>query len=175
MTVELILFVFFLARSVAVQEPNAANTEQLPQDNSDPIIDEITVYGEKTTPALRDELIAAEDDAFTLFNRLNADNGYDIICKRETRIGSQIPKRVCLTRMARNALAAQREDEGEGVMDGGDFIGAAVFRGGSGRSAKQRRALLEKMRDLANKNPELLEALKKRLAAQKTLDDARAK
>lgn len=145
------------------QEPPASGKERP--------VDEITVYGEKSTPALRDALIVAEDNVFELFNRLNTDNGYDIVCKRETRIGSQIRKRVCLTRMYRDALAASTEDD-EGILaDGGDFTGTSVFIGGSG-SARHQRLLIEKMRQLASENPELLDALRKRLEAQKALDSA---
>lgn len=163
----------FLLMSLA-QEPAVTSADEPSGKVEGRTVDEITVYGEKSTPKLRDELIAAEDDVFALFNKLNKDNAYDIICKRETRIGSQIPKRVCLTRMYRDALAAKTEDEEGGIVDGDDFTGTSVFVSGGG-SARQQRILMEKMRTLARENPELLKALRNRLAAQIALDAAREK
>ena len=129
----------------------------------DATIDEITVVGARTLGAMRAKVTMAEDQVYALYNDLNEDDGYDIICKRETRIGSQIPKRVCLARMYREALAEETVDEDSGFITAGRVT----------RSSRHQRILQEKMRTLAREHPELLQALKKRHALDQEFKQAR--
>lgn len=129
----------------------------------DATIDEITVVGARSLGAMRTKVTIAEDQVYALFNDLNEDDGYDIICKKETRIGSQIPKRVCLARMYREALAEETVDE--------DF--GSVRTGRMTRNSKHQKILQEKMRTLARQHPELLQALRKRHALDQEFKKAR--
>lgn len=129
----------------------------------DATIDEITVVGARTLGAMRAKVTIAEDQVYALFNDLNEDDGYDIICKKETRIGSQIPKRVCLARMYREALAEETVDEDSGFVTTGRMT----------RSSKHQKILQEKMRSLAKQHPELLQALRKRHALDQEFKQAR--
>jgi len=129
----------------------------------DAAIDEITIVGARTLGSMRAEVVIAEDRAFELFNDFNDDDGYDIICKRETRIGSQIPKRVCLARMYRETLAEATIDEDFGDLRLGRMTG----------SDKHQKILQEKMRALAMEHPELLSALQKRYALEQKFKQAR--
>jgi hypothetical protein len=129
----------------------------------DATIDEITVVGARSLGAMRAEVTMAEDQVYALFNDLNEDDRYDIICKKEARIGSQIPKRVCLARMYRDALAEETVDEDSGFVPAGTMT----------RSSKHQKILQEKMRALAMEHPELLQALKKRRALDQEFKQAR--
>lgn len=132
----------------------------------DKAIDEITVVGARDLALIRAEVMVAEDAVYSLFNDLNDDDGYDIICKMETRIGSQIPKRVCLARMYRESLA-------EATVDATDAAGLVV--GNMTRNAQQQKILQEKMRALAIEHPELLAALRERYALDQKFKAARDK
>ena len=128
----------------------------------DETIDEITVIGAKSLVEMRHEITLAEDRVFTLFNDFNKDDGYDIICKKQTPIGSQIPQRVCLARM-------YREGRSEAVADDfGEFADNKMPA-----AAKHQRILREKMRNLAAQHPELLQALQKRRSLVKEFEAER--
>ena len=129
------------------------------------IIDEVTVLGVRELASLRADVIRAEDVVYDLYNELNDDDRYDIICKKETRIGSQIPRRVCLSRLYRDAVSEASEE----VLDGSDVGTIGV------NSARHNAILRERMAALANQHPELLAALKKRLELKKKLEQERAK
>ena len=141
-------------------EPSVAGIQP-----DDEIIDEVTVLGVRELADLRAEVVLAEDAVYVLFNDLNDDDRYDIVCKKETRIGSQIPKRICQARLYRDAVAA----EAEAVTDGEIMPGMKV------NSTKHNAILREKMAALANEHPELLAALKKRLELSRKFERERAK
>lgn len=132
----------------------------------DTTIDEITAVGARTLGSMRTEVVIAENEVYALFNDLNDDDGYDIICKKETRIGSQIPHRVCLARMYREAVAEATVDQ-----DSGGFMPAGRMAG----SSKHQKILREKMLALAIEYPELSAALKKRHALAKKFQEERDK
>jgi hypothetical protein len=132
-------------------------------EDVDETIDEITVMGARSLAMMRAEVIKAEDAIYELFNELNDDDGYDIICKKETRIGSQIPQRVCLARMYRDEVAMATVDQ----------EGPAMPVGNMTRSSRNQAILIDKMRALANEHPELLDALKKRYALDQRYKEQR--
>ncbi len=128
------------------------------EPNSKPdMIDEITVMGSQSLSSLRREIVEAEDNIYAIFNSLNHDDDYDIICKKETRIGSQILYRVCKARLYRESVAEATED----------YVDQGAQHGVTLNAQKHREILREKMRALAAENPQLVEALKTRLALQK--------
>lgn len=120
--------------------------------------EEITVYGDKSRPQIRQEFRAIENRMYTLFNNLNEQNDYDIVCRKETRVGSQIIRRVCKARLffkARSELA-----EGEST---------STLRPSALTNVKRHEAKLREItRELAAENPELLELLRTR---QSMLDE----
>ena len=147
-------------------EPEPVADEQATDIQPDAeIVDEVTVLGVRELADLRVEVVRAEDAVYSLFNDLNDDDRYDIICKRETRIGSQIPRRICQARMFRDAVAEAAEDVAEGELMGGAMV----------NSSKHNAILREKMAALASEHPELLAALKKRLEASEKFERERTK
>jgi hypothetical protein len=132
--------------------------------NVDDTIDEITVMGARSLALMRAEVAEAEQAVYDMFNELNDDDDYDIICKKETRIGSQIPRRVCLVRMYRERLAELTVDE---TQDSLLIVGTMT------NSRKHQEILIEKMRALAKEHPELLDALRERYRLEAEFDAAR--
>ena len=87
-------------------------------------LEEIIVTAPRSLRSMRAEIDAVQDRAFALFNELNVDNDYDIVCRRETPTGSHIPQRVCRPRyMDRlEAEAAQEFLAGDTYFDPGADI-----------------------------------------------------
>ena len=77
-------FAVFAATAMAQEtansdQPIAAETPIAPDEE---IIDEITVMGARELASLRAELIRADDAVYDLYNNLNDDDAYDVICKK---------------------------------------------------------------------------------------------
>jgi len=134
-------------------------------DETDEVVDEITVMGVRDLGALRTELMRAEDEVYDLYNEINEDDDYDIVCKRVALIGSQIKRRVCQARIYRDALSEATEDDEGGIL----YVGSIV------NEQKHGKILREKMRDAANKNPQLIVALKNRYALEQKFNQERDK
>lgn len=64
-------------------------------------VDEITVVGDETVPRLRGKLRRLDEEFFDRYNELNENDQYDMICKKEARIGSQILYTVCRSKLHR--------------------------------------------------------------------------
>jgi len=126
-------------------------------------VNEATVAGAPSLESMRAELERVEDVVYAIFNELNDDDAYDIICRRETRVGSQIRYRVCLASVLRDTVADDEID---------DDAGTVTVSHNTSRSRHQK-ILAEKMRQLASENPELLEALKVRLLLKRRLEEER--
>jgi len=137
-------------------------TESLAHGNSDNAlkkaetdkIDEVTVIGPQSLTTLRRELIAAEDNVYAIFNALNTDDDYDITCRKEARVGSQIQHRVCEAKIYRDKAAEAAEE----FYDEGGPRGIAL------NNKKHSEILRQKMRALAAENPQFVDALRKRRA-----------
>jgi hypothetical protein len=112
---------------------------------------------------LRRELIAAENDIYRIFNELNLDDEYDIICREEARARSQFRHRVCKARLYWEAVeqSAEKFAEDEGNWSSGldDEYHSGVLR--------------LKMRDLAAAHPDLRAALERHRDLQRAYDAAR--
>ncbi len=98
-----------------------AEPDALPSDGQAPEpVEEITVHADDTITALRHRLRAVDEQFFARYNELNSNDDFDMICKRETRIGSQIPRRVCLSRLHRAMISESSTDVAEDMADGTD-------------------------------------------------------
>ena len=122
-------------------------------------MEEITVTGQKQIFSLRKQKIQAEDRAFGLYNELNSDDMYDIRCMMEAPIGSNIKRRMCLPNFYRRATA-------DNALEFLGLIGGYSNYSVPSLSAKNVFAhhnpiLQKKVRELAMKSPELLDALRK--------------
>jgi len=115
------------------------------------LLEEVVVIGEKSTIQLRREIRAADKIVYDTFNELNADDDYDIVCRKETRIGSQIVRLHCRARLYWEARSALAEEDA-----------AVATPQPVSNQAKHEKVLKEKVRDLAMQNPALLQAMLRR-------------
>ncbi len=117
-----LIFMALGAGLAAADEP-ASEPEQPATDSN---IEEITVVGDETVPRLRHKLRRLDQEFFSLYNELNTQDEFDMICKKETRIGSQIPRSVCLSRGHRALQSEQAQDALE--VDGSYFVISKSWR-----------------------------------------------
>ena len=132
------------------------HTEEVADVQTQPM-EEITVIAERSRPQLRRELYRVHYEVLDMFNELNTDDDFDMVCKSEARIGSQIKYRVCKSRF-------HREMESEAYTDYLDGNMVSENRSELDRLYWQQREL---MADLANKHPEFLALLRQRLELRK--------
>jgi len=104
----------FLSALLSVCTQTAMAQETQPQ-RSGPI-EEVIVRAPPRLKSMREAIEDAEDHAFELFNELNTDDDYDIVCHREEPTGSRISVRNCRARFVDRLL---RESTQEAFSLGG--------------------------------------------------------
>jgi len=110
---------------VALAQDELGTAEAPAEDAGYADLEEIIVTAPRTLRSMRAEIDAVQDRAFALFNELNVDNDYDIVCRRETPTGSYIPVRVCRPRYVDRLEAEAAQDflAGDAYFDpGGDIL-----------------------------------------------------
>lgn len=130
----------------------------------DPPVEEIIVLGEKTDPQIRREIRVTELEIIDLFNASNLDNDYDILCRKETRVGSQIPRTNCKARIYWEALSELAQDSEDAVRTNRPLM----------TPARHADVLRSKMLEQAEQNPKLLQALVRRKLLQRELQGRKA-
>lgn len=160
----------FLAAYVQASEHSSELNEPAvnpPRDSSDTVekdvdlefIDEIVVVEQKSVSQLRTELNKADDRVFSLYNERNSIDSLDMICKKETRIGSQIKYRVC-----KSAYHRQLESESASDVLEGDEASTPA-RAPAGHYEEVR----SNMARLMAEHPDLLEAVARRAILRKKI------
>ena len=127
-------------------------------------IEEVRVSGTRDLSEMRQELVEAEDNIYRVYNELNLDDDYDIICTRETRITSHFSQRVCKARLFREAAAESAKE----YKDNDETLPIKLDHEYHGK------ILSQKMRNLAAANLQLRAALKKHRDLQQEYDAALA-
>ena len=123
--VVLLLALGYLPDRVALAQEETATAEASAEDAGYADLEEIIVTAPRTLRSMRAEIDEVQDRAFALFNELNVDNDYDIVCRRETPTGSHIPVRVCRPRYVDRLEAEAAQDflAGDAYFDpGGDIM-----------------------------------------------------
>lgn len=125
-------------------------------ENQDQAMEEITVIGQRYISSLRVQIIQAEDRAYDIFNRLNEDDDYDVHCHMVAPTGTLIRKRLCLPNFYHKATA----DEAQMFLS---FIGATNYSPAVPSVANIFSAKFpvfkSKVKKIASKNPDFLNAL----------------
>ena len=173
---KIFIHVLILSASACLygQEDENADPDQEPQVTaSQRPIEEILVTGERTFISLRNEISREEENLYRIFNELNSHDRFDITCKEERRVFSNIPARNCLPKFftdlrmdtTRFALGELRQ------AFSADGVDPALFELGLSRiendrelrekSAGDYQALSEEMLRIATENPDYLNALMK--------------
>jgi hypothetical protein len=71
---------------------------------NDEAIDDIVVVGEKSLARLRKDVFEAEEDFYSVFNKLNDEKDYDVRCFYEKATGTHIKNHVCRARFVTQAF-----------------------------------------------------------------------
>ena len=132
--------------------------------DSDRPIEEIQVLGSRTLYSIRMEIVDEENKIFSMFNELNSDDDFDILCDNIAPTGSHIKQRVCEHRFVTETRARMTQD----FMLG---IGALNESSDLGVETKLQQDELEKEHlRIAAEYPEYLEMLTKLMNLRATLE-----
>ena len=102
-------------REVIGEEQSAEETSDTdlasgnPRDSDRPI-EEIQVLGSRTLYSIRMEIVDEENKIFSMFNELNSDDDFDILCDNIAPTGSHIRERVCEPRFVTETRARMAQD-----------------------------------------------------------------
>ena len=113
----------------------------------DEAIDEVIVRGERRPIVIRRELNEARDIAIDIYNELNDDERFDVLCDKVAEIGTQLKQRRCRLRIDLDDEATRAENY---------EFGFGLF---GGRQSRYYDEFVSRIMRLANENPELLEQL----------------
>ena len=119
---------------------------------------------------LRKEIARAENAFYALYNQLNTDRQYDVICANDRPTGSKFEVRVCQPRYLEHAKQVAASERMAAATRAGDSSGAANSRGPDvGNAASpvaetgdRQQAFRRNMLEVLQKSPELQELGRKR-------------
>jgi hypothetical protein len=97
----LVLFATFLVLPMAAAGRDDASTELTPDND---VSDNIVVASQKSLGDLRRDLWRAEKDFYSMYNELNDDNLYDVLCSTEIPTGTVLRSQVCRPKFLDRAL-----------------------------------------------------------------------
>lgn len=69
----------------------------------DEVLEEITIIGDRSMGSLTHLIMKAEDRIYDIFNGMNSDKRYDVVCRWDAPIGSNIKRRSCRPNFVINA------------------------------------------------------------------------
>ena len=145
-------------------EVETNNSPDIRTQDSDRPIEEIQVLGSRTLYSIRMEIVDEENKIFAMFNELNSDDDFDILCDKIAPTGSHIRQRVCEPRFVTETRARMAQD----FMLG---IGALNESSDLGVETKLQQDELEKEHlRIAAEYPEYLEMLTKLMNLRATLE-----
>ncbi len=146
----LALFVALLALPMAaVGQDEEASTGVASNDET---IDGIVVVGQKSLAALRRDVFRAEEDFYSVYNKLNDDKEYNVRCFYERPTGTRIKNHVCRARFVTKAYSAHAARNRNDLSRVANQDANPVF---AEKSAKYQ----ENLETLIDANPELQAAL----------------
>ena len=164
--------VWILALCASAQEPQADAVQATPANPQQQVLEELTVTGERPLGVLRSELRDAEDALYAAFNELVEDPRFEISCEFQRPIGSLIHRRVCQP-------AYVRESQSQATRIAQDSITGASDPGILGFSANAdseiallQQAMLEKMTETIQGNPDLMRLFLQYRETQARLEEA---
>ncbi len=80
-------------------------------------VEEIVVKGKKSLRQIRREIRILDLQIYSIFNELNTDDDYDIVCKKTTRIGSKIVRNDCRAKLYWDSLSELAEETDGGILN----------------------------------------------------------
>jgi hypothetical protein len=133
-------------------------------------VEEIEVTGQRSLLALRMQVEAAQDEVHLLFNELNTDDAFDIVCKVEERYFSKTKEKHCMPRYAWDA----RAKEGQNFVHKVTGVAHAEGAPANVEIDSFEPALKEQMTEALRHSPELFDAIVKHAMLMQELADAQA-
>lgn len=149
------------------EETDSLNaTSSIPQASGRPI-EEIQVLGTRTLYSIRMEIVDEENKIFSMFNELNSDDRFDILCDNIAPTGSHIKQRVCEPRFVTDMRARMAQDylRGIGMLNGSSDLEV--------ETALEREELEKEHLRIAVEHPEYLEMLTELTNLRDTLESRR--
>ena len=149
------------------EETDSLNiTSGIPQASDRPI-EEIQVLGTRTLYSIRMEIVDEENKIFSMFNELNSDDRFDILCDNIAPTGSHIKQRVCEPRFVTETRAQMTQDYVRGI---GMLVGSSDLEV---ETAMEREELEKEHLRIAVEYPEYLEMLTELTNLRDTLESRR--
>jgi len=149
------------------EETNSLNTSSSISQASDRPIEEIQVLGTRTLYSIRMEIVDEENKIFSMFNELNSDDRFDILCDNIAPTGSHIKQRVCEPRFVTETRAQMTQDYVRGI---GMLVGSSDLEV---ETAMEREELEKEHLRIAVEHPEYLEMLTELTNLRDTLESRR--
>jgi hypothetical protein len=161
-----LLFTLLTLPLLAMESPAPSAGEEPAEEP----VEEINVVGQRTILALRLQMEAAQEEVHLLFNELNPEDSYDIVCVEVDRYFSRMKEKQCKPRFAWDALETEgqnfaRSVRGENVVQGitsNTEIGLAEP------------GMREHFVEALSKSPELFDAIVKHAQLMEKLAEAQA-
>ena len=156
-----------LSSFAVVTSVSAQNTSQgTSQEQSKEDIERIGVTGSVPLLFYKDDMQAAELDFYEMFNALNDNKKYKVLCRKETRLGSRIKTRVCYPQYVLDRMAQETQDA---LSSGAGYPSLQQIEFAV---KDEREESMKYVEELVKSNPKLLEKLiqlneKQALYAQK--------
>ena len=149
------------------EEADSLNTTSSIPQASDRPIEEIQVLGTRTLYSIRMEIVDEENKIFSMFNELNSDDKFDILCDNIAPTGSHIKQRVCEPRFVTDMRARMAQDylRGIGMLNGSSDLEV--------ETALEREELEKEHLRIAVEHPEYLEMLTELTNLRDTLESRR--
>ena len=149
------------------EETDSLNTTSSMPQASDRPIEEIQVLGTRTLYSIRMEIVDEENKIFSMFNELNSDDRFDILCDNIAPTGSHIKQRVCEPRFVTETRAQMTQDYVRGI---GMLVGSSDLEV---ETAMEREELEKEHLRIAVEHPEYLEMLTELTNLRDTLESRR--
>ena len=149
------------------KETDSLNTTSSIPQASDRPIEEIQVLGTRTLYSIRMEIVDEENKIFSMFNELNSDDRFDILCDNIAPTGSHIKQRVCEPRFVTETRAQMTQDYVRGI---GMLVGSSDLEV---ETAMEREELEKEHLRIAVEHPEYLEMLTELTNLRDTLESRR--
>jgi hypothetical protein len=160
-----ILISILLAFSPAAFSQSAGTDETAP--GAPATMEEIIVYGDKSLSQLRRELHKASEAFFDVYNDLNSNDDFDILCDYQTKLGQRRREHICTPKFS---LKAEARESTAWLLSGIQLQRStgpdAGFNTGMGfrtptarRVVEKEKLMFQEMSELLAQRPELREAL----------------
>ena len=149
------------------QETNSPNTATSTPQASDRPIEEIQVLGTRTLYSIRMEIVDEENKIFSMFNELNSDDRFDILCDKIAPTGSHIQQRICEPRFVTETRAQMTQDYVRGI---GMLVESSAVMA---ETAIEREEIAREHLRIAAEYPEYLEMLTALTNLRATLESRR--